>query len=248
MTGFYLMHRGWLESPVFAKEAFTEREAWVWLIEEANYKPDYWNICGRKVLLPRAQLSHAIRHLSETWGWNKSKTERYLGKLKKWDMIETRTETGQLVITICNYDEYQDGNKKNETDTRQERDKSETQTETAIGTIYIEKEEKKKRTINPIIPLPEWCPSEAWKRFEDHRKAKRAKLTPYSASLALKELDAIRRKGHDPTRVIDLAILKNWTTFYEPKDPINAKPTNADRAKSAVEQRIAKIAADRGLT
>ena len=37
MSGYYLMHRGWMENPVFRNEAFSRRDAFVWMIENATY-------------------------------------------------------------------------------------------------------------------------------------------------------------------------------------------------------------------
>lgn len=47
--------------------------------------------------------------MAEAWGWDDSKVDRYLKKLRGWEMIEIDTEMGQAIITICNYDEYQIG-------------------------------------------------------------------------------------------------------------------------------------------
>jgi hypothetical protein len=48
-----------------------------------------------------------LRFISSAWGWSKSRVDRFLKRLENRDMIETQTETGQLVISICNYDKYQ---------------------------------------------------------------------------------------------------------------------------------------------
>ncbi len=36
--GWYALERGWMNSGVFKNEKFTEREAWVFLIEHAAWK------------------------------------------------------------------------------------------------------------------------------------------------------------------------------------------------------------------
>ena len=62
--------------------------------------------------------------------WQKNKVDRYLKKLVLWGMVEIGTSngTGQNIITICNYNEYQKKNGKNGTEigteTGQERDRS----------------------------------------------------------------------------------------------------------------------------
>lgn len=37
MVGWYKMQRGWMDSPVFGKAVYSEREAWIWLIENAVF-------------------------------------------------------------------------------------------------------------------------------------------------------------------------------------------------------------------
>lgn len=103
----YTMERGWRDHPAFAKESYTEREAWEWLIENACWKETTINVAGNPVKLERGQLSYSVRYMAEAWGWTRSKTARFTEKLKKWDMIGTESGTGQQVITICNYNKYQ---------------------------------------------------------------------------------------------------------------------------------------------
>lgn len=120
MSGFYLMHRGWMKSAVFKDEPYTEREAWEWLISEATYDNQVVSIMNNPVRLTRGQVSHSVRFLAEKWQWSKSQVETYLNKLKKWDMIQTENRTGQSIITICNYSQYQSAQTENRTALGQE--------------------------------------------------------------------------------------------------------------------------------
>lgn len=130
--GFIAVDRGIYDHPLFdEKHEFSRREAWLWLLCEAEWKPREKYIGSRKIGLDRGQLAHSIRFIAEVWGWHKSKVERFLGRLKTETMIETVTETGATVITICNYERYQsrDEGKRDtkrgaaETAARQSRDK-----------------------------------------------------------------------------------------------------------------------------
>ncbi|MCW0235302.1 MAG: hypothetical protein OJJ21_17010 [Ferrovibrio sp.] len=107
MAGFFLMPRGWQDHPAWRGEPFSRAQAWVWLIEEARWKPTKVSIAGKTVELQRGELSHSIRFLAERWGWGKGVVERFIGRLKTETLIETRNETGQLIISICKYDEMQ---------------------------------------------------------------------------------------------------------------------------------------------
>jgi len=109
MSGYYLMHRGWLDHPAFggAREPFCRRAAWAWLIENAVYQDTRVGIGRKTVTLSRGQLSYSLRYLAGAWGWDAEKVRRFCLRLAEDGMIETDSEAGQMVITICNYDEYQ---------------------------------------------------------------------------------------------------------------------------------------------
>lgn len=128
-AGYYKMHRGWLRHPVLSGP-FCRAAAWAWLIDEAAWKPTRKMVCGSILELQRGQLTHSLRFMADAWGWKKDAVKRFIGRLESETMIATATETGQLVITICNYNEYQSNEDLDATDTatlsetqaRQERD------------------------------------------------------------------------------------------------------------------------------
>jgi hypothetical protein len=109
--GVFAVDRGVFDHPLLArdvsKEPFSRAEAWLWLLAGAAWKDRRYSRAGHVLTLRRGQLSHSLRYIASAWGWSKSATERFLGRLKTETMIETDTGTGALVITICNYDAYQ---------------------------------------------------------------------------------------------------------------------------------------------
>lgn len=138
MSGFYLMHRGWMDNPVFKDEPYTEREAWEWIISHAAYAPTVHRVGGALVSIGRGQIAVTLRDMAEAWKWSKDRAARFLKTLQKADMIcaETATQARQAktVITVCNYSKYQVAQDTTETETatqtrqepRQERDTDET--------------------------------------------------------------------------------------------------------------------------
>lgn len=134
MSDTYCMKRGWMDHDLFKNAEYTEREVWCWIVENAFWKEKVIDIKGSPVKIKRGQLSHSIRFMASKWQWDKSRVNRFLKKLEKRDMIKIKIETGQSIITVCNYEDYQlepgyerDTEKeKNETGARQERDRSET--------------------------------------------------------------------------------------------------------------------------
>lgn len=119
MTGFYQMHRGWQDADVFGNAEYSERDAWVWLIEAACWQPKRARVKGDMVALERGQMTFSVRFLAEKWGWSKSRVDRFLKRLSAENMISTCSKIGttaghaagqgQSIITVCNYDKYQAG-------------------------------------------------------------------------------------------------------------------------------------------
>lgn len=117
MAGYIKLHRGWRDNDIFSGE-FSRADAWVWLIEEAAWKPTRARIKGQTVELDRGELTFSQRFLAEKWGWSKSRVDRFIAELRTEGMIATRSKIGataghnagqgQSIITICNYAKYQD--------------------------------------------------------------------------------------------------------------------------------------------
>lgn len=109
--GVFAVDRGLWDHPIFDKEPFTEREAWLWLISEAAWKPRPWRTEGQIIELQRGQLCHSVRYMADVWQWSKSRVDRYLSRLEKAQMIGTIAGqwygTKTSVLSICNYDDFQ---------------------------------------------------------------------------------------------------------------------------------------------
>lgn len=114
MSGRYWMARRWMDHPLFRGERYTKAQAWLWLIENATWKPCRVSVDGKIITLNRGQLSFSIRYLATAWDWRRSRVDRFLKNLVAETMVDTRCSkigtasgTAQNVITICNYDKYQ---------------------------------------------------------------------------------------------------------------------------------------------
>lgn len=228
--GFFLMHRGWRENPVFKGE-FSRADAWVWLIENTCWKPTRFDIKGKSVTLQRGQICASRERLATVWGWSPSAVERYLTRLKTEQMIERETGQGKSVITICNYDKYQ--SKSDETGqeieqpTGQEPDRDRTAKEQGNkGTSRkgAKAPKERGRSFAGWPDLPVWMPAEPWAAFLEMRWRKGAWPTPDAVILILGKIDGWRGKGHDPGTILNNSTMNNWTGLFEPKDSPNGNP------------------------
>jgi hypothetical protein len=107
MSGTVNISRNIWHDTAFKVEPFSEREAFMWMVMEASYKGREKRVGNVVVQLNRGQLATSVRFMCVAWDWSKSRVDRFLKRLEKRDMIGTVSGTGINVITVFNYDEYQ---------------------------------------------------------------------------------------------------------------------------------------------
>jgi len=105
--GVFAVSRGLFDHPFFATEPFTEREAWMWLLAEAAWRPRRIRARFTTIELQRGQLAHATRFMAAKWQWSEARVRRFLKRLKIDAMIDAQSDAQTTLITICNYSEYQ---------------------------------------------------------------------------------------------------------------------------------------------
>jgi DNA replication protein DnaD len=107
MSGTVNISRGIWSDTAFKDQPFTEREAFMWMVMEASWKPREKRVGSVVVQLNRGQLAASVRFMADAWNWQKSTVDRFLKRLENRDMIGTASGTGVNVITICKYNDYQ---------------------------------------------------------------------------------------------------------------------------------------------
>jgi len=107
-NGWISLHRKLTDNDLWTSEKFTRGQAWVDLLLLANYADGFIRVRGNRVDIKRGQVGWSIAKLSFRWGWGKNKIRRFLNELENDKQIERQKNNVTSVITICNYDEYQD--------------------------------------------------------------------------------------------------------------------------------------------
>lgn len=81
----------------------------------ANHKQGHFRVRGIRVDLERGQLGYSILTLSARWGWSRGKINRYLNELETVQQIVQQKTKLTTLISIVNYDKYQNGDTTNGT-------------------------------------------------------------------------------------------------------------------------------------
>lgn len=206
MSGTVNISRRLFDSEAFKNEPFTEREAWVWLVMEASWKDRTVRAGDYVADTKRGQLAASVRFMAKAWSWTPAKVQRYLKRVEKLKMICSKTDTGVSVITICNYDKYQNGAQAADTGPIQDRYRTDTNEKKEER-----REEKKEGAHAPLVPF---VGEDLAKGFLAHRKALKSPMTPYAVELMAKRLSEIP----DAVRATQDAIQNGWKSVYAPKD------------------------------
>ena len=136
MSGWIKVYRSIFDDEWYFSEKFTREQAWIDLLLLAEYKPKVFMIRNNKVHLERGQLAISIRNLSERWKWGINKVQSFIKELEELERIDTQKSHLVNIISICNYDIYQEYNPLTDTQT-------DTQTDTPLRNIKNNKEYNK---------------------------------------------------------------------------------------------------------
>jgi hypothetical protein len=61
---------------------------------------------GKYISIKRGEIHAGLRFLSDRWNWSVEKTQRFIKDKIVENSIIRRTEQGQSILTLCNYDTY----------------------------------------------------------------------------------------------------------------------------------------------
>ena len=123
--GLFLIGREMFDHPIVGMKKPAWAIAWIWMIGAANWKQSEVEILGDLISLERGQFSHSYRFMAKRFGMSVKGIRVFLGKLEKHGMIKitksrekkgpkkgtqegTQKTNAQNIITICNYEDYQD--------------------------------------------------------------------------------------------------------------------------------------------
>lgn len=109
MSGTVNVSRSLWDDTTFKDSEMSQREAWIWLIAEASWKERVKRFGSVEIKTERGQVAVSTRFMARAWMWSEARVRRYLDMLENRRMVCRKIDAGVTVITICKYDEYQNG-------------------------------------------------------------------------------------------------------------------------------------------
>ncbi|MDR2057654.1 MAG: hypothetical protein LBP83_05125 [Dysgonamonadaceae bacterium] len=152
--GYIKLNRKFFQSFLWneARE-YSKAKAWVDLIQLARFEASTEIINGKVIEVQRGELPASRRFLELRWRWGSTQVSNFLKMLSNLGMINRRTNQGQTIIKLLNYDVYNDTQttdkppNKPATNQRQTSDKPE-------ANQNKEREERNNLNLNNNPPTP----------------------------------------------------------------------------------------------
>ena len=120
MEGWIKIHRRVLDHPDYFSEKFTRMAAWFDLLLMANFSDSFLRIRGVQVKVPRGSVATSEMSLAERWQWSRGKVRRFLEELAENQQIAQQKDNVITLISIVNYDSYQEDGTTDDTAKRQQ--------------------------------------------------------------------------------------------------------------------------------
>lgn len=146
INGWIKIHRQIEHNRMWTAEPFTRGQAWIDLLLLANFTEGYLYVRGIKKRVERGQVGWSVVRLAGRWQWSRTKVCKFLNDLEEEQQIVQQKNNETSILTILNYDRYQDEEQQNipqkssrraaeeqqkdtiKNDKKEKKDKKETQT------------------------------------------------------------------------------------------------------------------------
>ena len=166
--GWICLHRKIQECFLWVEdEPFDRRSAWIDLLLLANHEDKKMMFDAKPIVVKRGQRITSIRLLSERWGWSKTKVTTFLKVLEEEGMIIRDSDKKRTLLTVVNYDLYQDIRDSEKTVKRQSKDTEKTLTGTLTGPKQQSNNDNNENNIKPPYPPFGEPESTAW-NYDKH--------------------------------------------------------------------------------
>lgn len=107
MSGWFAVRRGITSHALFKGKP--ERLAvWMWLLDNAVWKDTTHDVKGHTVDVPRGSVCASERYISEQCGVGYQVVRTAIKRFKSEHMINATPTHGKNLISLCNYEKYQD--------------------------------------------------------------------------------------------------------------------------------------------
>ena len=121
MSGWIKLHRQICDNPLWLAEKFTRSQAWIDLMLNANHDNGFFMVRGNRVDIKRGQIGWSEVTMASRWKWSRTKVRNFLKSLEKAQQIEQQKTSITSIISILNYEKYQEKEQQTEQQSGQQK-------------------------------------------------------------------------------------------------------------------------------
>lgn len=206
MSGWIKLHRKFT-----SWEWFTDVSTchlFMYCVLRANHEDKKW----RGQSIKRGEFVTSLATLAKETGLTVRQVRTSQDKLILTGEVTIKTSNKYRIISVTNYNFYQDIDKQDDkqaTNKRQTNDKQAT-TDKNNKNYKNYKNEKENN-----ISTPDWLPQNEWQDFLTMRKEIKKPVTPTAAKLIIMKLNNLRIDGNTPAKVLARSVENNWQGVFE---------------------------------
>ena len=176
----------------------------VYCILKANHKLKKW----RGITINRGAFCTSLDTISKETGLSVMQVRTAINKLESTNDITSKPSNKNRLITVTNYNYFQDDNKQ---DNKQITNKQQTDNKQVTTT----NNDNNDNNENNIEDLPKWLLIHDWVAFKEMRQEIKKPMSQLAESRMIKKLDRLRNNGYDPSKLLDRSIINKWQDVFE---------------------------------
>jgi hypothetical protein len=217
-NGWIKLHRKMLDNPIIMKDA-EHLAVWMYLLLNATHAEYPALFKGKKIMLQPGQLITGCISIGNQLSISESKVRRTLNDFISDGQIDRQTSNKNSLITVLNWDLYQNFDGQNSSQVTDNR-------RTTDGQLTTNKKNKNvKNDKNVIIysDIPEL--NNTILEFIKFRKSIKKPMTDNAVKLLLGKLNKMTSNTSEQIEILNQSIMNGWTSIY---------PLKKDNAKKEV--------------
>jgi hypothetical protein len=212
--GYIKIYRSLFDNPVVCKDN-DHLAVWLYLLCDATHKDYPVMFGGERITLKPGELTTGRNRIALKLNIHSSKVQRILKCFEIEQQIEQRTDRQCRLISIVNWEEYQNDEQRN----GQRVNNEWTTSEQRVNTKQTHKHKNTETHKNIYSDLPVEI-VESFEAFTDMRKKIKKPLTDKAIEMLLKKLNQL--SGGDSKKsiqILDQSTMNSWASVYPLNEP-----------------------------
>lgn len=217
-NGWVKLHRKMLDNPIIMKDA-EHLAVWMYLLLNATHAEYPALFKGKKITLQPGQLITGCISIGNQLSISESKVRRTLNDFIIDGQIDRQTSNKNSLITVLNWDLYQNFDGQDDSQVTDKRRTSDGQVTTNKKNKNVKNE---KNVINTYSDNPEL--NEAILEFVKFRKGIKKPMTDNAVKLMIGKLNKLTSITSEQIEIINQSIVNGWTGLYPLKEQKRKEP------------------------